>query len=420
MSEPRARVPSAWPALVALAVVVLLSLAMLAVDLVVDRETAETTHELVGDSMRSIALADDLRYQAYRLATANLAPDQIASIAEQIDADARAYDPLATGVGEGAEWGRLQSLLAHLRHEQPLPTTGSSATLIAEIETSIGKLVEINQSDARDNARQIADAHRDGLVADAIVGTITVVLAALVAVALLRALRRQRELLRAHLAAVDEHNRELVAFAGRAAHDLRGPLSPIKGYTDLLSLQDAPQTRELAARIARAVDRMSGVIDDMLALSIEGKPSPGKVAIAPVVQEVLDELRGALGEADVAVEVGDVATACSAGVLSQILRNLVGNAAKYRSPDRRLALRIEARRTAGDAVVVVSDNGAGMDADTAAHAFEAHYRAPGASSPGHGLGLSIVKRTLDAIGGTVELASKAGEGTKVAVKLPAA
>ncbi|MGE5184814.1 MAG: sensor histidine kinase [Acidobacteriota bacterium] len=420
MSVPQGRVPPAWPALVALAVVVLLSVAMLGVDLVVDRETADTTHELVGDSMRSIALADDLRYQAYRLATANLAPDQIASIAEQIDADARAYAPLATGAGENAEWGRLQALLAHLRHEQPLPTTGSSATLIAEIETSIARLVEINESDARASARQIADAHREGLLADAIVGAITVVLAALVAVALVRALRRQRELLRAHLAALDEHNRELVAFAGRAAHDLRGPLSPIKGYADLLSLESSPQVIELAARIARGVARMSGVIDDMLALSIEGKPSPGKVAIAPVVREVLDELHDQLADADVAVEVGETATACSAGVLAQILRNLVGNAAKYRSPDRRLALRVEARPTNGIVELVVADTGTGMNAEAAAHAFEPLYRAPGASSPGHGLGLSIVQRMLHAIGGSIELASKLGEGTKVLVKLPAA
>jgi signal transduction histidine kinase len=420
VSEVKTGAPAAWPALVALAIVVLLSLSMLGVDLVVDRSTAATTSKLVEDSMRSIALADDLRYQAYRLATANLTVDQIQSIAEQIDADARAYDPLATGVGEAAEWDRLQALLAHLRHEQPLPASGSSATLISEIETSIARLVEINQSEARSNAGAIRSVHRDGMVADAIVGVITLALAALVAVVLVRALRRQRVLASAHLATLDERNRDLAAFAARTAHDLKGPLNPLRGYGDLLSLNESAEVREVGHRISRAAERMAHVIQDLLELSVHGHPAPGRARLAPVVLELLDELRDELGDAELALGVGDLVSACSASVLAQILRNIVTNAAKFRSPDRRLALRIDACKDGERVEIVVSDNGLGMDADAVTHAFEPLYRAPGASSPGHGLGLSIVKRTVDSIGGAVTLSSVRGEGTKVTVRVPAA
>lgn len=409
-----------WPPIVALAIVVLMALAMLGVDLVVDRATADTTNELVNNSMRSIALADDLRYQAYRLATANLAQDQIQSIAEQIDADARAYNPLATGVGEGAEWDRLQALLAHLRHEQPLPTYGSSATLINEIETSIARLVEINQSDARTSAAEIADAHRSGLVADSIVGALTLSMAALVAVALVRSLRRERELVRSHVASLDEKNRELAAFASRVAHDLRGPLSPLRGYSDVLSVHDSPEVREVSKRISRASERMGGIIDDMLSLSVHGKPAPGRGTITPIVLETLDELRDDLRDAELAVDVGDLTTACSAGVLAQVLRNVITNAVKYRAPDRRLSLRVEARGAGSAVEIVVADNGVGMDSEACAHAFEPLYRAPGASTPGHGLGLSIVKRTLDSLGGSVALESTPGQGTRVRMRVPSA
>ena len=402
-----------WPPLVALAIVVLLSLAMLGVDLVVDRATADTTNELVNNSLRSIAIADDLRYQAYRLATANLAPDQIESIAEQIDADAKAYNPLATSAGEGAEWDRLQALFAHLRHEQPLPASGSSATLVNEIETSIARLVEINQNAARDNAREIADAHKTGLVADAIVGTITLVLAVLVAVALVRSLRRER-------ASIDEKKRELAAFAARTAHDLKGPLSPLKGYSDLLSLNTTPEVQEISKRLSRAVERMTGVIENLLAISVHGKLPPGKVGVAPVVLEVLDELRDELHDAELAVDVGDLSTACSAGVLAQVLRNVITNSAKYRAPERRLALRVEAKGDGDRVEIAVADNGIGMDSDALAHAFEPLYRAPGSSSPGHGLGLSIVKRTVDSLGGTVAIASTRGQGTRVTLRVPSA
>jgi signal transduction histidine kinase len=418
-ADPQA-VPATWPAVVALAVVVLLSISTLGVDLVVDQRTATTTARLTENSLRSIALADDLRYQAYRLTTANLTPDQIQSIAEQIDSDARAYDPLATSPGETAEWTRLQALLAHLRHEQPLPSTGSSATLVSEIETSIVRLVQINQAEARRDAASIEAAHRGGLFMDAVVGAITVIVAALVVLALLRALRRQRALLRVHLASLGERNRELNAFAARTAHDLKGPLSPLKGYADLLSLRDEPEVREVAKRISRATERMNGIIEDLLELSVHGKPVAGQVTVTPVVLELLDELRADLREVEVKLELAECTTACSAGTLAQVLRNLITNALKYRSPDRRLLLRIEARRTSDQIELAVSDNGIGMDTETTAHAFEPLYRGPGSSSPGHGLGLAIVKRTVTAIGGTVDLSSNRGEGTRVTVRVPAA
>jgi signal transduction histidine kinase len=301
--DPRAVLP-AWPALVALATVVVLSFAMFGLDVVIDHNTAEHTDELVGNSLRSITLADDLRYQAYRLSVANLSPDQIASIAEQIDADARAYDPLATSEGENDEWKRLQGLLSHLRHEQPLPTNGSSATLVSEIETSIGRLVAINQDEARRGANEIGDLHWRGLVLDAVVGTITLGCVGLVALALVRTLRRQRALLGIHLASLEDRAQELAAFATRTSHDLKGPLSPIRGYADLLSLEASPDVREMSGRIARAVDKMNAVIEEMLELSVHGRTLPGRVAVTPAVLEVVEELRGELGDAEVGVVLG--------------------------------------------------------------------------------------------------------------------
>jgi signal transduction histidine kinase len=122
----------------------------------------------------------------------------------------------------------------------------------------------------------------------------------------------------------------------------------------------------------------------------------------------------------VVVELGDLSAACSAGVLGQALRNLVTNAAKYRAPDRKLVLRVEARRAGERVAIAIADNGIGMEAETLEHAFDPLYRAAGTSAPGHGLGLAIVKRTIEAAGGRVSLASKLGEGTRVTIEVPAA
>ncbi|HUJ59255.1 MAG TPA: HAMP domain-containing sensor histidine kinase [Kofleriaceae bacterium] len=411
---------SAWPALVALAVVVLLAVAMLGVDLLIENKTSDRTTELIDNSLRSVALADDLRYQAYRLSRPGLDGDQIASIRLQIAADARAYDPLATGKGEPQQWDRLQALLEQLQREQPLPANGSASGLVPELEDVITRLIEINQGEARNMAGEIADAHRSGLYADALGLAITMVLAASVAFVLLRAIRRQRSLLALHLQSLDERTRELEAFAGRTAHDLKGPLNPLAGYADLLRDQEDPTVKELAARIRRASDRMAGIIDNLLSLSVSGHPRPGVTEVRPIIAEVIDDLHEELRDAEVKLTIEDCTAAASASVLAQILRNVISNAVRYRTPSRRLVLAIAVRKTGGEVELAITDNGIGMSSDTVTHAFEPYYRAPSASGPGHGLGLAIVKRTLEAIHGSIAISSKIAQGTRVTVRLPAA
>jgi signal transduction histidine kinase len=384
--------------------VVVLSVGSLGVDMVIDRQTAERTSLLLNDSLRSITLADDLRSNAYRLSTAGVDQAQLVAIARQIDADARAFDPIATSVGERDEWNRLQSLLAHLRHEP-----GTTA-LIPEITKSIAHLVEINQATARSDADAIGSIHDRGLWVDVGVGIVTLGLAIAIAFALIRALRAQRTLLQTHLT-------ELEAFAGRTAHDLRGPLSPVRGYADLLSLEASESTRGYAGKIRKAADRMDGIIDDLLALSVSGKPRPGSTRVSSAIKEALGELAAELVDADVEVVCDEGVAEVSSGVLAQLLRNLVGNAAKYRSPDRKLALSITGK-TGSRIEIVVRDNGIGMSAEAAQHAFDPYFRAD-ADAPvaGHGLGLAIVRRTVEACGGDCDLASQPGVGTTVTLRL---
>ncbi len=385
--------------------VVVLSIGLLGVDMVIDRQTAERTSLLLDDSLRSITLADDLRSNAYRLSMAGVDQAQLAAIAQQIDADARAFDPIATSAGERDEWNRLQALLAQLRG-----APGTTA-LIPEITKSIVHLVEINQATARSDAEAIGNIHDRGLWIDVGVGLVTLGLVIAIAFALIRALRAQRTLLETHL-------RELEAFAGRTAHDLRGPLSPVRGYADLLSLEESPSVRGTAGKIRKAADRMDGIIDDLLALSLSGKPRPGSAPVATAIKDALAELASELADAEVEVACDDGVAALSAGVLAQILRNVISNAAKYRSPDRRLALAITAKTT-NRIELVVADNGIGMSAEAARHAFDPYFRADDdAIVAGHGLGLAIVQRTVESSGGACELASQPGRGTTITLRLP--
>lgn len=416
--KPDGRVGAAWPALSALGVVAALSIGMIAIDLAIDRQTADETAGLVDDSLRSVALADDLRYQAHRLTHPNLDAGELASIARDVAWDAGAYEPLVDDPGEDAEWRRLQGLLAHLQHDR----AAASTTLVADVEASIARLVGINEEAARRSRDVIRRAHANGLAADVIVGAITLALVAGVALALLRALRRQRALLALHLAGLAERERELEAFAHRTSHDLKGPLSPLRGYADMLTMHAAPDVREIGARIRRASDRMVDVVDDLLALSVDGRPRAGQVRVAAVLREVIDDLAVELAGTEPLITLGtDVVVACSAGVLGQVLRNLLSNAAKYRSPARALVVRVEARPDGpGMVAIAVADNGTGMDADSVARAFEPRFRAAATADAagGYGLGLAIVRRAVDAVGGSVTLTSTPAAGTRVTLRLP--
>ena len=423
----------AWLVVCALAAVVGLSLTSIGLDLMIGRQTAIRTAQLVDDSLQSVALADDLRYQAHRLSATPLDRAQVISIASQIGADARQYDPIATGPGERSEWSTLQLLFARLQQERDEP--GAIPSLVDQVERSIGRLIEINQRAAHDHEIAIADLHRRGLVADAAIGAITLALAIGIGFALRRSLRRQRQLMRMRLAAIDEHSRELEAFAGRVAHDLRGPLAPIAGFTDVL-LEPGADVAAVAARIRRAADRMATLIDDLLALSVAGRLPAGRGDVATAVHEVLDDLSDELRDAEVTLAVADCAAACTPGVLAQLMRNLLTNAIKYRGADRRLLVQIDAKRRAGDPddepvrgrlpgadliEIVVTDNGVGMTGEAVRHAFDPFYRASTARGiPGNGLGLAIVKRTLDSMGGDCQLVSAPNQGTRVTLRLPAA
>jgi two-component system OmpR family sensor kinase len=431
----RGEVAPAWLVVTALAVVVGLSLASIGVDLAIGHQTAIRTSQLVDDSLRSVALADDLRYQAHRLTTSSLDRAQLMAIAAQIGADAHEYDQLAIGPDERTEWSTLQQLFG--RMEQDRADSGSIAALIDAIERSIARLIEINRREAAHDQAVIAALHRRGLAIDAAIGAVTLALAIGVGIALVRSLRRQRKLIAMHVAALAERSRELEAFSGRVAHDLRGPLAPIITCTDLLIIPGA-DVAGLASRVRRSAERMTGLIDDLLALSVAGRLPAGRGDVAAVVREVLDDLGPDLRDAEVTVAVADCATACTAGVLAQLVRNVVGNSIKYRGADRPLQVKIDARPCpaasdpvvadahppAGDSRVieiVVTDNGVGMTREAAAHAFDPFYRAAATSRlPGHGLGLAIVKRTIDAIGGNCHLTSAPNQGTRVTLQLPAA
>jgi signal transduction histidine kinase len=405
-----------------LGLVAVLIAGMLGIDLFLGHRVASATGKMIDNSLRSTELLDDMRSHIWRLGAAERGEQDFDTLMRNIEKDAREYDPLATFEGEREEWANLQGMLRQLSNSLSANRRARTA-LEDDIGRSIRRLVAINRTAARSNAASIRAAHRNSLWADAIAGAMTLALVSVIAFSRLRGLERQRRLVAERVHELDERNSELEAFAGRAAHDLRSPMNPIRGYADLI-LEGNGSPEEVAAmvqRIRRSVDRMARVVDDMLALSVSGRPLPGQSSTAAVVAAVIEEMGPDLLDVEMVTELGGGSVTCQEGVLGQILRNLIGNAIKFRARPRPLKITIETRDIEAMVEISIEDNGIGMDAESARHAFEPFYRGQmGREVPGHGLGLAIVERTTRALGGTVELSSGLGRGTRIVIQVPRA
>jgi signal transduction histidine kinase len=273
------------------------------------------------------------------------------------------------------------------------------------------------------NVAALRAAYQRAVWSDVIGDAIVLVIVSIICVWLLRVLGRQRRLVAQRVRFLDEKNAELEAFAGRAAHDLRGPMNPIRGYTDLiLETEGLPgEVSAMAQRIRRAVDRMARVVDDMLALSTSGRPPPGESSPNVVIAGLIEEMGAELHGVDVVTRLAGGRVACGEGILAQMLRNLLGNAIKFRARSRPLQITIETRDVGSMVELTIEDNGVGMDSDSAKHAFEPFYRGQmDRELPGHGLGLAIVDRATRALGGTCELSSVLDGSTRIVVRLPRA
>lgn len=220
------------------------------------------------------------------------------------------------------------------------------------------------------------------------------------------------------------------------AHDLRGPLAGI-GLLALLAQQQIAAGDLAAATLSlqRIGDevRLSQVeLDALLRLadSLERPLAYQDVDLTALAQAAAAGAtmvnEGNLPQRALPrVQVEDLGRAvCDPGLLHVILANLIGNALKF-NVDRGDVQVIVSREppqpdgAGGDALVlIVRDDGVGFDPALAAQAFERFKRLPqGASAPGHGLGLGIVRRAVERLGGHAQAQSRPGQGTTVRVVL---
>jgi signal transduction histidine kinase len=420
MREVVLRNRGAWVWLAAVTVAITL---VVGVDAWTATSTARGAEALSTSALRSAELAEDMRWQLTRIGLGR--PSAVPDRGTEVQAlvwlrrDVAAYEPLATFEGERPEWTTLSRITQRLAEYLERGDDANASRDAASARESVDRLIALNREEAGVIESRLSGLGRKQLVLDGLAGIVVVLALARLARLHVSALERERAAIAASLEVMTGKNRDLEAFAARVAHDLRAPLTPVQALAGLLAKggQTGAEVQRLSGRIVGAASRMSDVIEAMLTFSRSGAVPAGTCGLRSVLQDVLDDLGTEHASVDLRVDVPDVRLGCAPEVLAQILRNLVGNGLKYRADDRRCQLGVNGRVDGPEVMVAVTDNGVGMDREAVRRAFEPFFRAR-SDRAGHGLGLAIVDRYVQALGGSIRLTSELDVGTRVELRLP--
>lgn len=221
-------------------------------------------------------------------------------------------------------------------------------------------------------------------------------------------------------------NKELQQFSYAAAHDLKEPLRKIQFYNSsiLENIKDLLQEKDRAylQSSIHAAHRLSGLIDDLLRYS-ETALTSGKfeqVNVTNIISEIVEFYKDLPDQGQIISSLNDsiIVTGISFQV-RQLFENLIGNAIKYRSPERKLVIKISNSINSNFHKISIEDNGIGFDSAYSGKIFELFARLQGRQEySGNGVGLAICKRIIQNHRGFIEAIGNPGQGSVFQVFLP--
>jgi PAS domain S-box-containing protein len=224
-----------------------------------------------------------------------------------------------------------------------------------------------------------------------------------------------------------ETNAELESFAYSVSHDLRAPLRAMQGFSQALledyALALGDEGRDYAGRIVAAARRMDELIRGLLAYSrlTREEMHLRPVSLDAVVEAARSQLAADLADRNVEVRVEEPLGRVVGhhGTLVQVVANLVSNAAKFVPAERRPRVWIDSQAGNGEIRLRVRDNGIGIEPQYRERIFRVFERLHSSERfSGTGIGLSIVRKGVERMGGRIELESTPGEGSTFSVLLP--
>ena len=403
-------------------------------------ENSLTSIEQVTRIARDIAqqriLADDHILESQPSGKAQV-EHQLSRVATDLHEAESAYGSLTELPTEAATWQNAQGLMTRFEkamdaalalsreHNDRQARAKMTAALgeYSDLDRTIAELIAINRSGANQAIARIQTLRRFATVGMWATGLAALLILLLLGRQIINRIAAYEEQLVGYSRILEGRNRELDAFAGRIAHDLRNPVASLTLWVELMSRKAASEELPALDRMRRSIKRIGSMIDDLLAFaragaSMEGAPCNPAVVAAKIRDDFAERFGD---EARLRETVAPASVAYTEGLLRQVLWNLVENGVKYRRDDVQADIGIFGRVAGKRYELQISDNGLGMLPEDAERAFDPFYRAQAArEASGTGLGLSIVKRIVEAGGGSVQVTTQLGSGTTFALQLPLA
>ena len=231
----------------------------------------------------------------------------------------------------------------------------------------------------------------------------------------------------ARTSALNAKSRELEVFAYSVAHDLKAPLRGIDGYSRLLLEDHAAdlndEGRSFLQTIQGSTEEMRDLIDDLLEYSrLERREfKSDHFELRPLVTTVVEQKKRELADhsIDFVVNVNGGQVVADSNGLTQSLRNYLDNAVKFTGHVSQPRIEIGSKETLKNFVVWVRDNGVGFDMKYHDRIFNIFQRLnPNEEYPGTGIGLAIVRKAMERMGGRAWAESQPGEGATFYLELP--
>ncbi|MBK7071703.1 MAG: HAMP domain-containing histidine kinase [Myxococcales bacterium] len=246
---------------------------------------------------------------------------------------------------------------------------------------------------------------------------------------ILRKLRDREAALEARTAELIDAGKQKSVFLASVTHELRTPIHGVSGLAELIASgvygPPTERQRQAAQSIKQSAQSLLHLVDDLLALV---RAEVGRVEIQATtfaLRELVEQVTASVGwmlgtkQLTLATDVADAIVTTDRRLVSHVLVNLVANAAKFTPTGGRVDVRAH---VAGDRLVLtVADTGVGIAAEDQQAIFEAFRqldRGDERAYGGVGLGLALVKRLVDALGGTIAVVSAVGVGSTFTVELP--
>lgn len=221
-----------------------------------------------------------------------------------------------------------------------------------------------------------------------------------------------------------EKNEELDAFVYKASHDLKGPLASIIGVTNIardeVSDKGALGYFDL---ISKSTKRLDMILSELIELTRINKSeiSAEPIALEAFVEDIIQGLQHQAKAQGIDFQLdvdADFKLESDRKLLQSILGNLIANAINYHNHDQELPfVRVSARQVHQETVISVEDNGVGIPERMQQRVFEMFYRGTNRSK-GSGLGLYIVKTSVEKLEGRIRLSSVPGQGSTFSIYLP--